>query len=551
MKKRVFRLILMVSTIFVVLVSITPIQATQQGPTDWTRVYGGSQQDGIKSILQTSEGDYILTGWSASGGAGVNDVLLVKIDTNGEVRWSQTYGGHDYDAAYSSLQLMDDSFILAGYTKSIGAGKTDFMLLKLDADYDAAWVKSYGGSDDDVCQKIIQTADGGYILIGDTRSGGAGGQDALLVKTDEEGTLQWMQTYGGSEWEYVYSAIQTNDGGFAIVGSTYSYSSGARDAWLVKIDSQYQQQWIWTYGGSKEDELSSIIQTEDGGYLVAGTTQSYGAGYYDGLLIKLKPNLQIDWVKTYGGAETEVIKDLIPTTDGGYALFGGTSSSGAGYYDYWIVKTDASGNLQRAETYGGANTDYLNTGIQSTDGGYALAGFTYSYGAGESDAWLVKTPSFITTTKKTGITFATLTQPVQTLSIATPVMSFTSDPKPISTALTYTKEPDSPLTFTDDPSAHIEFETTFETAITFTTGPETAFESATSTPVTSSMSETTPTSSVSTPPETTSESSQAPVTVTVTDTETESQPPQIPGFTPLPVLFALVVIAVLYRRRQF
>ena len=211
MKKRVLRLILMSSAMLVVLVSITPIQATQQGPMDWAQAYGGSNYDGATSIIQTPTGDFILLGWTYSGGAGNDDVLLAKYAADGELQYSQSYGGTRNDRSYASLQLPDGSFVIAGYTSSIGDGKKDFMLLKVTAGYQSEWVRAYGGSAYDTAHDIIQTADGGFILVGGTYSGGAGSSDALLVKTAADGELEWMQTYGGKGWDYVESVIPTND----------------------------------------------------------------------------------------------------------------------------------------------------------------------------------------------------------------------------------------------------------------------------------------------------------------------------------------------------
>jgi len=513
---------------------------------DWAQAYGGSSYDGASSIIQTPNGDFILIGWTYSGGAGDGDVLLAKYDTDGELQWSQTYGGTGNDHCLANLQLPDGSFAITGYTSSIGAGSRDFMLLKLTAGYQSEWVRAYGGSAYDLAYDIIQTADGGFILVGDTYSGGAGSKDALLVKTAADGELEWMQTYGGKGWDYVESVIPTNDGGFAIAGSTTSYSLGGTDAWLVKLDAGYQQQWIWTYGGNNDERIYDIFQTADDGFLLAGYTYPSVDSYWDGLLVKIKANGQTEWVQTYGSTSTDYIREIIPTLDGGYALIGSTASYGSGYLDFWLVKIDSSGNIQWSETYGGKQTDYSFAGLHASDGGFAIAGSTSSFGSGKYDMWLVKTPPLVTTTAMASITKSPVFTPAVTVKTISPGVSFTLNPAPILTPMTLTEEPESPESLTDGPMDHIEFTTSFDRSITFTAGPKTVFETTTYTPATTSVSESTPASSVTSTPET----SQTPVTVTVTDTEMESQPPQIPGFTPLPVLFTLVIITVLFRRRR-
>lgn len=545
MKKRVFRLIFMSSTMLVVLVTIPPIQAIQQGPMDWAQAYGGSDYDGARSIIQTPTGDFILIGWTYSGGAGSEDVLLAKYAADGELQWSQTYGGRNYDRGLASLQLPDGSFAITGYTSSIGAGTKDFMLLKLTAAYQSEWIRAYGGSAYDIAYDIIQTADGGFILVGETLSGGAGSKDALLVKTAADGELEWMQTYGGKGWDYAESVIPTNDGGFAIAGSTTSYSLGGTDAWLVKLDAGYQLQWVWTYGGNYDERIYDIFQTADDGFLLAGYTSS-AEGYWDGLLVKIQANGQTEWVQTYGSTGTDYIREIIPTPEGGYALISNTASYGSGNLDFWLVKIDSSGNIQWDETYGGKQTEYSYAGLLTSDGGFALAGSTSSFGSGKYDMWVVKTPPLVTTTAMASLTKSPVFTPAVTMMTISPGVSFTLNPAPLLTPMTLTTEPDSPESLTDGPMETIDITTTIDRSITFTAGPKTVFETTTSTPATISVSESTPALSVTTPPET----SQAPVTVTVTDTETEAQPPQIPGFTSLPVLFAIVVSVVLFRRRR-
>ena len=196
---------------------------------------------------------------------------------------------------------------------------------------------------------------------------------------------QWSKTYGGAGSDGASSVVQTGDGGYALAGETESF-----DAWLVKTDSAGTMLWNKTYGGAAADLASSVMQRYDGGYALAGSTASFGAGYWDFWLVMTDASGNLQWSKTYGGAGSDGASSVVQTGDGGYALAGYTYSFGSGNGDAWLVKTDASGNLQWSKTYGGASGDYASSVVQTGDRGYALAGSTASFGAGSDDFWLVK-----------------------------------------------------------------------------------------------------------------------------------------------------------------
>ena len=307
--------------------------------------------------------------------------------------WSQTYGGSGDDEAYSVVQTSDGGYALAGYRNSSGVGSYDFWLIKTNSSGDMQWNQTYGGTGDDEAYSVVQSNDTGYAVAGFTNSYGAGETDAWLVKTDSSGNTQWSQIYGGRAQDGAYSVIQTRDGGYALAGYTDSFGAGNFDFWLIKTDSSGSMMWNQTYGGSGDDEAECVIQTTDGGYALAGFTNSTGAGSYDFWLVRTDSFGTSQWSQTYGGAYDEVANALVQTSDEGYALGGLTGSYGAGDIDYWLVKTTSSGSTQWSQTYGGSNDDEAYSLVQTTDGGYALAGFTASYGAGSYDAFLVKTDS--------------------------------------------------------------------------------------------------------------------------------------------------------------
>ena len=352
----------------------------------FAKTYGGTSYDYAFSVQQTSDGGYIVAGYTASFGAGGWDIFLIKTYANGNVQWAKTYGGIDFDFAYSVQQTSDGGYIVAGYTYSFGAGWYDIFLIKTDANGNVQWAKTYGGTSRDYAYSVQQTSDGGYIVAGGTRSFGAGYYDIFLIKTDANGNVQWAKTYGGTDYDWAYSVQQTSDGGYIVAGETRSF--GAGDIFLIKTDANGNVIWTKTYGGTS---ASSVHQTSDGGYIVAGGTSSFGAGGSDIFLIKTDANGNVQWAKTYGGTSDDYAHSVQQTSDGGYIVAGRTFSFGVINGDIFLIKTDANGNVIWAKTYGGTYWDDASSVQQTSDGGYIVAGYIDSFGAGGDNFFLIKT----------------------------------------------------------------------------------------------------------------------------------------------------------------
>jgi hypothetical protein len=351
--------------------------------------YGGAGTDIAVSVVETSDGGYAIAGYTNSFGAGGVDFWLVKTDSAGNMLWNKTYGRTNNDFGYSVIQTSDGGYAIAGYTSSFGAGGADFWLIKTDVNGIVQWNQTYGGTGSDVARCVIQTSDGGYALGGYTNSFGAGIYDFWLVKTEADGSMQWNQTYGGANYDQAYSLVQTLDNGYALAGYTNSYGAGGADFWLVKADLAGNHLWNRTYGASDNDYAYSLVQTNDGGYALAGATYSYGLGSDDFWLVKTDSSGYKIWSRTYGGTGSDRASSLIQTSDGGFAMVGRTSISDP-YFDFWLVTIDKDKIPQLRFTYGGASGDYAFSVVQTSDGGYAIAGSTKSYGAGSDDFWLVK-----------------------------------------------------------------------------------------------------------------------------------------------------------------
>ncbi|NIA12214.1 MAG: hypothetical protein GWP10_21475 [Nitrospiraceae bacterium] len=349
---------------------------------EWSTTFGETGWDMAHSVQQTSDGGYILAGQTSSYGSGGWDFWLVKTDSNGNKVWDKTFGGSNNDGASSVQQTSDGGYILAGNTYSYGAGSGDFWLVKTDSDGNKQWNKTFGGTSRDEARSVQQTSDGGYILAGYTYSYGAVGQDFWLVKTDSDGNKVWDKTFGGSMHDGASSVQPTSDGGYIITGTTESYGSGGWDFWLVKTDSNGNKVWDKTFGGTNDDFAESVQQTSDDGYILAGETYSYGAGYSDFWLVKTDSNGNKEWDKTFGGTNDDHAESVQQTSDDGYVLAGMTKSYGAGSNDVWLVKTDSNGNKVWDKTFGGTSRDEAYSVQQTSDDGYIIAGSTDSYGAG-------------------------------------------------------------------------------------------------------------------------------------------------------------------------
>jgi len=317
---------------------------------------------------------------------GVTHLFAQAIDT----AWTRTYGGTSWDEGNSVQQTTDGGYIIAGGTASYGAGSDDVYLIKTDSLGDTLWTKTYGGSESDGGNSVQQTTDGGYIVAGTIYDEGSYSDDVYLIKTNSSGDTLWTRTYGGTDYDEGYSVQQTTDGGYIVAGETSSYGAGFEDVYLIKTNSSGDTLWTRTYG-TDGGQCRSVQQTTDGGYIVAGTIYDEGSYSADVYLIKTNSSGDTLWTRTYGGTGYDEGRSVQQTSDGGYIVSGYTESYGAGEYDVYLLKTDSLGDTLWTRTYGGDSLAYGNSVQQTTDGGYIVAGATTA-GVGDN-AYLVKTDS--------------------------------------------------------------------------------------------------------------------------------------------------------------
>ena len=367
--KLLYRKLFLSGTVLCVLLSFGSVFA--EPSIKWTRTFGNASREIAYSVIQTQDGGYAVAG---SG-------LLVKTDMFGNMEWNQTFSG----TCHSLVNTSDGGYALACEIFSSGT-KTDALLIKIGASGNIEWNKTYGGTWYERAYSVVATSDGGYAIAGDKTIYviGSPDQEFWLIKTDEFGEEEWNRTYGEPEKvESARSLVECSGGGYALVGSTL----------FVKTDALGDMLWNKTIGGT----CSSVVETSEGEYVIAGDTAVSSAGSQDFMLLKIDASGNLLWSRTYGGAGDDRAKSLVKTSEGGFALAGvkdSVTQEWEGYPisgNFWLVKTDASGIMEWNQQYGGAGGEYAYSLVQTLDGGYALAGETGSFGAGGSDFWLVKT----------------------------------------------------------------------------------------------------------------------------------------------------------------
>lgn len=422
----------------------------------WDRILGGKGDDYPYSMQQTADGGYILAGTSGSDVSGdkseaprnntSTDYWLVKLNAQGVKQWDRTYGGSQGETLSCMQQTADGGYILGGSSASPvsydktqplvssanGAYALDYWIIKVDAQGNKQWDRSFGTTCSAWLKSLRQTRDGGYVLGGYTSSmfcralpatgppsdqsqSGRGGDDYWVVKVDAQGAKEWDRTLGGSAADLLADVAQTADGGYLLGGTSASGKSGDRstdnlggsDWWVVKLNAQGSKQWDQTYGGPDNENLASVWPTTDGGYLLAGESRSGisdtksqpALGNGDGWVIKVDAQGVKAWDHTWGSPTADGFTKGRQTADGGYLLGGSTSALFAqAHPDFWALKLTAQGTKQWERTYGGTEFEYITAAQQTSDGGYLLGGPTESAATcdrpdplrGGMDYWVIK-----------------------------------------------------------------------------------------------------------------------------------------------------------------
>lgn len=416
------------------------------GQKVWDKSFGGSNTEDFKTLLATADGGTLLGGTSVSPSSGnkslqnygERDYWIVKLNQAGDKVWEKTFGGINDDYFQSMVATEDGGFLLAGrsYSSNTGNktvpnyGQDDYWVVKINASGEKVWDKTFGGSSNDELRSIVVTADGGALLGGFSRSPVSGNKtaslwgsfDSWVVKINASGDKLWEKSFGGTELDYLFSMVTTADGGALLGGASTSPVSGNKtaqifggiDYWVVKINAAGDKVWDKSFGGTGSDWLNSMVNTQDGGMLLGGETQSpvsgnktvTNAGGSDQWLVKINASGDKLWEKVYGGSDSEMLYSIIATSDGGFLLgghstsvvSGNKSSDGFGGWDSWVVKINSTGEKTWDRSFGGSSTDWLYSMAASPDGGVFIgidsrspaSGNKTAQNYGDTDYWIVK-----------------------------------------------------------------------------------------------------------------------------------------------------------------
>ncbi len=314
------------------------VRLDSNGDTLWTKKIRASGNDEGRSVQQTTDGGFIITGGSTGA------ISLIKTDINGNTMWIKLFNANLPSMANNVQQTVDGGFIVVGYLYSLVSLNYDVYLIKTDINGDSLWTKCIGGASADKGNYVQQTTDGGFIIAGETESFGAGNFDIYLIKIDLNGDTLWTKTLGGTGEDIGNSIKQTSDGGYIITGKSSGFGSGSWDSYLIKVDNLGNPAWVKTYGSTSSDRSNSVYQTNDDGFVLVGATNGFGLSNYDVFLIKTNINGDTLWTKIYGDSYGEEGFAVQQTSDGGYIVLGSTSGFGAGSSDVYLIKTDSLGN---------------------------------------------------------------------------------------------------------------------------------------------------------------------------------------------------------------
>ena len=441
-----------ITTLFALLLFVFTIHA-QDRIIQWQKTIGGSGDDSLRIMFETTDGNFFLAGTSDSdisgekseNSKGGNDYWILKLDPNGSILWQKTYGGSDDDYLTSAVQTTDGGYIIGGASSSgisgdkteASRGESDYWVLKLDPNGEILWQKTYGGNRYDSISSTVETDDGDYLVVGSSQSAESGDRtvsrnglpDAWVLKLDSTGAIVWQKSYGSTDYNFacnVKGLAKTNDGGYILSSDLIIFQSQNIPYWILKIDASGNQVWDKRIRGNNADWNPTISATNDGGYIVAGISNSDAVedktensinGSFDYWVLKLDETGNIVWQNTIGGADGESITSIYQSTDGGYLVSGNSTSNisgdktenSLGNSDFWFVKLNSVGIIEWQNTIGGEGREYGGRSIQTNDGDFLTIGTSNSTISGDktensrggSDYWIIKHDSTLSVGENT------------------------------------------------------------------------------------------------------------------------------------------------------
>ncbi len=404
------------------------------GQQQFQKKYESTNATRAYVVKTTNDNGYIIAGSYDVSGLLSAEYYIVKLDAFGDTVWSNTYGpavdtaiaGNRDGAgneAYDIIQTFDSGYIVVGEAHDSVSGQSNAYALKLTSTGDSSWTRTYGGLNSDYGYKIIQLADSGYILSGYTESFGLGIRNTYALRLDKKGDTLWTRAFGGSAIDGATDMSKTHDGGFIMVGNTFSFGAGNSDVYVVKFDINGNLVWARAYGGTMNDFGNSIALSKDKGFIISGSSESFGVGQRDVYVIKIDSVGELKWSKTFGGTGNESGKSVIELSNQDIMIMGNTRSFGKGFEDFYLLKLNSLGDTLMTRVYGGMSIDFGESIQQTSDKGFIMAGYTNSFNTFNFDVYIVKTDSLGNSSCHQGYTSTIVGNPATTKTNTSTVTS--------------------------------------------------------------------------------------------------------------------------------
>ena len=361
------------------------------GQTVFSRAFGEERDEKALAAIQTKAGAYVVAGLTFSHGKGKSDIWVMKLDPYGQEMWRKYLGSDDFDWANDIIETQDGNYVVAGYSQDPETGNNNAWVVELDRAGRVQWSHTYGGAQGDEAKSIIQTQDGGFAIAGFSHSYGRGKSDMWLLRLNAQGEDIWQKTYGQEGGDRAYDILQTPDGGFLLGGYATLDPEKKADVVLVKTDPAGNEQWVKNYGGEENETVEAIAATKDGNYVLAGWTQGSKSRSLDAIVMKITPYGEKVWSRTFGGERKDAFYDVSVSRAGEILLAGATMSNPNTKAAVWLSKLSRDGKSIWHRRSEGTSHDFAYSVVPTNDGGIFIAGSTDSYSAGGCDMWVVKT----------------------------------------------------------------------------------------------------------------------------------------------------------------
>lgn len=388
------------SLVMLVLLLVSCNQEKDENNFTTSKYFGGLHGDYGYSISQSWDGGYLISGatesiWETQSSSkisrhGFSDGLILKLNSMAEMEWVQILGDSLYDKIFNTWMINDTTIISTGYKTDITTGSIDVWVVGLSETGEILWEKSIDGGGTDYCFSSCVTQNNNINVLVTSFAETSGSLDLWIIQLDETGNSLWEQRIGGNGSEKGQYIINTIDGGSIIAGSTDSEGQGNFDILVVKLDADGAIEWTQTYGGEMSDWGMSIAEAKDGGYYIGGNTLSYTHGEYDLWILKIDESGAMEWMKNLGGTQNEDL-GMISYHRNELHMIATTHSYGNGLSDMWFIKFDSNGEILSEMFYGNESLEYGKSLLKNEDGGFNLLGYSTSAATGEADIWLIMT----------------------------------------------------------------------------------------------------------------------------------------------------------------